>query len=431
MSPARPLSHLFALLVAQTLVVWNDNAGKLMLFGLGAAVLSRKGAINATSALAVLLVLPFILFAPVAGWLADRYPKTAVIRWTLAAQGIGIGIIGVGIAWQSYVIALVGFGLLALQSCFFSPAKQGILKELVGVRRLGFAVGLMELLTIGAILLGGYFGGLLFDRLTIASGDDPWLGGRWMSTVLAFSALLSLLVFLPVSRSKSGMQDTFQRSVFFRHFHDLKVVWRSGYLRCTAVGIAGAWFIGSLTVLVLMNLGHFLHEGEAGAATESGFLMALLGAGVVLGSGFSAQISRYSIQPGYAAIGVAVMLFSLLALGLVEPGAGWFRSLLVVLGIGSGLFIVPLNALLQERSPDGSRGRILSASNLLVNIGGVVAVILQWMLANWLELTISAQFIVMAFLLFPVAAATIYLLRSETAALWLRFVDMLVPGSPR
>lgn len=422
----RPLSHCAALLIAQTLVVLNDNAGKLMLFGLAAAVLSRQGSVNATSLLAVLLVVPFVIFAPVAGWISDRFAKTMVIRWTLAAQAMGIAVIAGGIGMESYFIALAGFGLLALQSCFFSPARQGVLKELVGKDRLAVAVGLMELLTVAAILLGGYAGGWVFDRLTVFFSGDPWSGGAVTAGLLGLSAMLSLLIFWPVPQTTAQMREPFRLDVFGRHFRDLLVVWRHGYLRYTALGVAFVWFIGGIMILILMNFGNVAHDGRAGAATESGLLMALLGVGIVIGSALAAHMSRAGVQPGYAAVGCVGMLVGLLLLTILPLGGGWFRLGLIFVGINAGLFMVPLNALLQERAPDNYRGRVLAATNLMVNIGGIAAVILQWTLNTVVGLTITAQIFALAVMVLPVMLLTLWLLRGETAWLILRLVALVI-----
>lgn len=421
----RPLIHCAALLTAQTLVVLNDNAGKLMLFGLAAAVLSHQGSVNATSMLAVLLVLPFVVFSPVAGWIADRFSKTMVIRWTLAAQVLGIAVIAGGIGMGSYAIALSGFGLLAIQSCFFSPARQGVLKELVGGDRLGVTVGIMELLTVAAILLGGYAGGLAFDGLTRFFSGDPWSGGAVTAGLLGLSAMLSLLIFWPVPPTTSQMQEPFRMNVFGRHFRDLLVVWRHGYLRYTALGISFVWVIGGMMILILMNFGNVANPGGSGAATESGLLMALLGIGIVAGSAVAAHVSRAGIQPGYTAVGSVGMLVGLLLLTMVPLGGGWFRVVLVFVGFSAGLFMVPLNALLQERAPDSYRGRVLAATNLMVNIGGIAAVMLQWTLNSVIGMTITAQIFALAVSVVPVMLLTLWLLRGETAWLVLRLIALL------
>lgn len=422
----RPLSHFAALLIAQVLVVLNDNAGKLMLFGLAAAVLSRQGSVNATSLLAVLLVIPFVVFAPVAGWLADRFPKTLVIRWTLGAQAVGIAVIAAGIGVGSYFISLTGFGLLAMQSCFFSPARQGVMKELVGKDRLGVAVGLMELFTVAAILLGGYAGGLVFDRLTVFFSGDPWSGGAVTAGLLGLSAMLSLLVFWPVPKTTSQMQEPFRWDVFGRHFRDLLVVWRYGYLRYTGIGIAFVWFVGGMMILILMNFGNEAYRGGAGAATESGLLMALLGIGIVAGSALASHVGRAGVQPGYAAIGCVGMLAGLLWMTALPLGGGWFRLALVLVGVAAGLFMVPLNALLQERAPDHYRGRILAAANLLVNFGGIAAAVLQWTLNSALGLSITAQIFAVAVMVLPVTLLTLWLLRGETVWLILRMIALMI-----
>ena len=94
----------------------------------------------------VLLVVPFILFAPLAGWMADRFSKKTVISATLLAQVGGLAVIAYGMYRQSLPISLTGFFLLAVQTIFFSPARYGIVKELVDTSQLGLAIGWIEML---------------------------------------------------------------------------------------------------------------------------------------------------------------------------------------------------------------------------------------------------------------------------------------------
>ena len=113
------------LLGSHTLVTFNDNLAKYMLLGLCGVLMSKAEFEQANVQIGILLVVPFILFAPLAGWLADRCPKKTVISSTLLAQVGGLGVIAVGMYQEQLSIALVGFFLLAVQTIFFSPASRG------------------------------------------------------------------------------------------------------------------------------------------------------------------------------------------------------------------------------------------------------------------------------------------------------------------
>ena len=120
---------------------------------------------NIEFVLAAMITVPFILLAPLAGYFSDRFSKRDVIRSCLVLQLLLFGFVAAAVAMRSVWLALLGFFLLAIQSTLFSPSKQGILKELVGSRRLGFANGLLSMLTMVGILGGMWLGGWWFDAL--------------------------------------------------------------------------------------------------------------------------------------------------------------------------------------------------------------------------------------------------------------------------
>jgi len=119
-------------------------------------------------------VIPFLLFAGPAGYLADRFSKTRVLQSTKALE-IAIMITGIGALVSHRVdLLLVVLFLLAVQANFFSPAKYGILPEMLGEAQLSRANGLLELTTFIAIVAGTSFGAFLFDR---SQGDPLRIGG--------------------------------------------------------------------------------------------------------------------------------------------------------------------------------------------------------------------------------------------------------------
>lgn len=397
------------LLAAQTQVIFTDNAAKLALIGLlqFPGIVSGDRGIVLVSLMAGLLVLPFILFAPIAGWLADRAPKRSLLNGLLVLQLVVVTWIGFCLYLKNLPGAIVGFGFLALQSCLFSPAKQGILKELVGEKRLGMAVGWMEMLGIAAILTGSLGGAWLFDSFTTGSAGDPWNGALLATAILGASSLVALGLFQPVVHTKSVSSDPFRPNLFWQHFSHFGRVWKERPLRLAALGNAYFFALGGVFYLSLVELGRELHGGGTGSATEAGILFAVLGAGVAVGSLTAAGISRKRIELGLVPIGSMMMMLSLLCIAFSEPNSTAFRIAIGGLGLASGLFVVPINAFLQARARDGERGRVISANNLLTNIAGIGAVVLQYYLSQSLGLTVSQQFL---FLALPSAAATVYIL---------------------
>ena len=180
-------------LFAQAQVAFNDNATKLILIGLVQWLLPANQAGQLVSVISLLLVAPFVLFAPFTGWLADRHARRDVMSASLWLQ-LAVMIVLCGATfWHSLPIAVGGFFLLGLQSAIMSPARWGMAKELGG-ENVGEAVGLMEMLGIVAILLGSLAGGFLID--TVAA----FVGGAWSAAVLVLGVLATGCV-----ASRSGL----------------------------------------------------------------------------------------------------------------------------------------------------------------------------------------------------------------------------------
>ena len=157
--PAQNHRSYVAMLAVQALNAFNDNFVKILLVAFAGVV--AKGTDLGSSMqlyLGAIFSMPYILFAPVAGWLSDRCSKQRVIFWMQVVQvlifAVFLGALLVHDAQPTLLASLGCFFLLATQAAFFSPAKMGIPKELVGSRRLGSASGMLQLTNFVGILAG-------------------------------------------------------------------------------------------------------------------------------------------------------------------------------------------------------------------------------------------------------------------------------------
>jgi acyl-[acyl-carrier-protein]-phospholipid O-acyltransferase/long-chain-fatty-acid--[acyl-carrier-protein] ligase len=400
---------LVALLFAQTQVVFNDNAAKLMLVAMAPLILPPREADITVGLVAALLVLPFILFSPFCGWLADRFPKQRILRDALLLQFLGMFLLMAALWFHSLPGAVAVFFLLALQSCLFSPSKQGALKEIVGEERLGQAVGWMEMLTICAILGGSLGGGWLLDQGT-KLGGDVWRGGFLAAAALTVLCLPALAAGRAIRTEPAHVKEPFTFSLFWNHVHDLRHVWSMVVVRRSALGVAYFYGLGGLLYLVIVQSGREAYAGSTAAAVETGILLAILGAGVAVGALTAVRRCRHGIDLGLIPVGGLMMPFVLLLLGLSEPASHLFKAGLFIFGVASGFFIVPLNATLQNEAPAGSRGRILAAGNLLSNLAGIAAVGCYLACSAWLGMESRAQMLLLAAVTFGVAIYLVVLL---------------------
>ena len=398
-------------LFAQAQVAFNDNATKLILIGLVQWLLSASEASRLISMISLLLVAPFVLFAPLTGWLADRYARRDVVSASLWLQ-LAVMILLCGAAFlHSLPLAIGGFFLLGLQSAIMSPARWGMAKELAG-ENVGEAVGLMEMLGIAAILLGSLAGGFFIDTVTPLVGS-PWSAAVLVLGVLAASCLVALLAFRNVPRRPALAPTPFGWQALFGHGQLLSALRKDRSLWRAALGDSVFYFVGGIVMLTLAQSGREMFPDGAGAARQTGLMLALLGAGVAAGSVFAARLSRRAINLGLVPFGALAMSAVFGILALLVPGSLLFLASLTALGVAGGLYLVPLATFLVDRSEEGERGRVLAASSMLSSIAGVLAVGAHRLTTAIFHLSTAQQFLLLAILMLVTALLAVRMLPQD------------------
>jgi len=366
---------LIGVLLVQAQNAFNDNFLKFTLISL-AAVVARGTTLGklAPHLLSALIPIPFILFAPIAGYLSDRFAKNRVIFWCVIAQ---LGIFGMVILsfYLNYLpLGIVAFFLLSVQSTAFSPAKQGILKELVGSIRLATANGLMQMLTMIGILAGIWVGGNWFGTL-LRNGSNPWSASMIPTLSITAIALIPISVRWIIQRTPEQSSEPFKKSIMFQHFHDLKELLSDPVLLRTVTGISYYWLVAFFIGVVIVNFGIAIHPdtstGEA--AKETSNIGLVIGIGMILGSVLVSFVSRKGINLKLVPIGGLGLTSGLLGAGLFSPGGLAFLISMSLIGFCGGFFLIPLTSFLQDRVEEETRGRMISAMALMTSLSGVLA----------------------------------------------------------
>ena len=347
----------------QFLGAFNDNVYK-MIVSVGAVELAANQLLGSRYlALAgAVFVIPFLLFAGYAGQLADRYSKTRVLQITKAFE-IAIMAVGmVALASHSLPMLLAVLFLLAAQANFFSPAKYGILPEMLDEAQITRANGLLELTTFAAIVLGTSAGSFLFARW---KGEPLVMGGM----LLGIAVIGSLTSWFIPQVASSGSREPFRWNPFGEVWEGTKRIRGERALWLTVAGISYFWFLGALFQMTVILAGsESLHLTE----TRIGLLVTALAIGIGAGSVAAGRLSGDHIEIGLVPLGAALLGASAILVGLAASFPG---TLIFLAGAGfaGGLFIVPLNAYLQENAPPAEKGRVLATNNFWNMIGVVAA----------------------------------------------------------
>lgn len=399
-----------AFLWTQFLGAFNDNVYKMIvsIMAVRVAVGGDHGGRYLAVAGAV-FVIPFLLFAGYAGQIADRCSKTRVLQVTKFFE-IAVMLTGVGALLSGRMEALlVVLFLLAVQANFFSPAKYGILPELMGESRLSRANGLLELSTFIAIVVGTSFGTFLFERWHA----DPL---RMGVTLLALAVVGSLLSLHIEKASAAGSSEPFHLNPFHEVIAGTRSLWREKPLLNSVLGISWFWFVGAIFQMALILAGkEVLHVSE----TQVGLLVTALAAGIGLGSILAGSLSGDHIELGLVPLGAALMGVSSMALGWTSD-YHWALVWLAGVGFAGGLFAVPLNAFLQERADPAEKGRILATNNFINMFGVIFASGVLWTLHDAMGWSPSAIFLALGAAMLGGSVYVAVLMPDRTARFLLR-----------
>ncbi len=392
-----------AVLLVQTLNAFGDNLIKLLIIGLALGVAAESAIGREMQVyLAIVFSAPYILLAPVAGYLSDRFSKNRVIITMQVVQLLCFaGFIfalrsRLGEASLWWCLAL--FCCVAVQSAIFSPARTGIIKELVGPQRLGRVNGLLQMTMMFGILAGIATGGWIYKHLR-DRGFDAWDAALYPVYGCALLSLMQVALSLTVRRTPNQPQVSYSHSLWYAHLTQLGAAFRIRSVGLAVSGMVFFWFMSYSVGTIMVGLGKELYPGDDGKATfEVSFMSAIVGVGVMLGGAIGGLVCRRKIELGvvpWAGLGIAA---GLLAGWLLPLGSSGLYAALAVVGVSGGIFLVPLSAFVQDRAPPDERARILSAGNLLdCLIGGVGGNVLVWIMLK-LGISSSAQLGIIGFI---------------------------------
>ncbi|HAD5239903.1 TPA: lysophospholipid transporter LplT [Salmonella enterica subsp. enterica serovar Typhi] len=334
---------MLSVIVAQFLSAFGDNA---LLFATLALLKAQFYPDWSQPVLQIVFVGAYILFAPFVGQIADSFAKGRVM---MVANGLKLaGAAGICLGVNPFV----GYTLVGIGAAAYSPAKYGILGELTTGDKLVKANGLMEASTIAAILLGSVAGGVLADWHVIAA---------LVACALAYAGAVAANLFIPkLVAARPG--QSWRLSAMTRSFFCACVVlWRNGETRFSLVGTGLFWGAG-VTLRFLLVLWVPVALGITDNATPT-YLNAMVAVGIVVGAGAAAKLVTLETvsrcMPAGILIGVVVAIFSLQHALLPA------YALLLLIGMLGGFFVVPLNALLQERGKKSvGAGNAIAVQNL-------------------------------------------------------------------
>jgi len=335
------------LLIAQFLSALADNA---LLFAAIALLAQLNSPQWHQPLLLQFFVISYIILAPFVGGIADAYPKGRVMFYSNAIKFIRSLSMLLGMQ-PLYAYAIVGVGAAA-----YSPAKYGILTELLPPKELVMANGWMEGSTVFAIILGSIIGGALAQF-------DPLVAIIIITGLYLLAAVFNRYIPLfPIDHKLTKKNPLFMIKDFW---HAFKVLWKDPEGQLSLAVTTLFWGAGASLRLIVIAWASYALQFNLEEATR---LTAMVAFGIAIGSVIAA---RYiSLKDSVRVLPAGILMGGFVMTMVVIHD--WHIAALIFLLIGalSGFFIVPLNALLQHRGHllIGA-GHSIAVQNFNENIG--------------------------------------------------------------
>lgn len=394
--------------ITQFLGAFNDNVFKQALV---LAILFRIGTEIDPNVLinfsALLFILPFFLFSALGGQLGEKYPKHRLIRIIKFAEILIMLLGAVSVLLANLPMMLAILFAMGSQSALFGPVKYSILPLHLAERELVGGNALVEMGTFVAIL-----GGTLVAGLLMSSEQWAW----WVSLSVLGFALAGFLASLRIPPTPAALPtlqldwNLLRQSGRILH---LGLVKQSKAVSRSLLANSWFWFLGAT---YLAQIPGFAHEYLSGDESVVTLILAVFSVGIASGSLLCERVAGKTVNLGLVPLGAAgLTLFGLLLwassgqmapgaeqLGwrelLTQPEAWWVMGCILGLGMFGGFYIVPLYALIQSRTDNHERSRVVAANNILNSLLMVISAIFAMLMLGVVGISIPQLFLVVSLL---------------------------------
>ena len=355
----------YTLLLAQFLSAVADNA---LLF----AAIALLNQLNAPSwhepLLREFFVISYIVLAPFVGPFADALPKGKVMFLSNGIKFFGCVLALLGVP-PLYAYAIVGVGAAA-----YSPAKYGILTEMLPPNQLIMANGWMEGTTVLAIILGPVFGSTI-------SATDPYFGIAIITAIYMLAAFFNYHIpKMPIDHCVEQRSFNFIMKDFW---HAFTTLWKDTQGQVSLAVTTLFWGAGATLQFVVLR---WADKNLGFAQTDATKLIAVLAVGIAVGSVIASMYVKLEKAANVLPAGIYMGILVVCMVFVHNPMVAAF--LLFSIGILAGFFLVPLNSLLQHRGHTLlGAGHSIAVQNFNENIGILLMLgAYTWMVGRNFEL---------------------------------------------
>ena len=375
--------------VTGALGAFNDNIfknGLAAMLVFNSAELAGLNTNQIVNLSAMTFILPFFLFSAMFGQFADKYEKSAQIRGIKLFEVIIMLAATLGFWLSNLPLLLVVLFMLGFQSTMFGPLKYSLIPQVLSRGELIGGNALVEMGTFVAILAGTIAGPLLMG----IEADWP----VWVSATALLVAIAGYLASRAIPEAKAVAPDLKINWNFISEtVRNISFIRENRVVLNSVLGISWFWFFGAT---FLVQIPSFSENTLGGDEKLMSTLLAMFIIGISSGSLMCEKLSRGQVEIGLVPLGALGLTYFGIDMYFASPEnlvaytglANWFSASgnwrivfdLLMIGIFSGFYIVPLYALVQQRTTPSHRSRVIAGNNILNALFMVIAAVIAMIL---------------------------------------------------
>ncbi|WP_213159337.1 MFS transporter [Pseudomonas carnis] len=393
--------------ITQLLGAFNDNIFKQSLILAILYKLSIEGDRSIwVNLCALLFILPFFLFSALAGQFGEKFNKDALIRAIKIGEIVIMAVGATGFLTNHLELMLLALFAMGTHSALFGPVKYSIMPQALHDDELVGGNGLVEMGTFLAILAGTIGAGIMMSSTHYAPV---------VAVAIVAVAVLGYLASRSIPRAAASTpQLRLDWNIFTQSWVTLRMgLGQTPAVSRSIVGNSWFWFVGAI---YLTQIPAYAKEWLYGDETVVTLILTVFSVGIALGSMLCEKLSGRKVEIGLVPFGsFGLTVFGLLLwwhsggfpqnvqandwLAVLSYGQAWW-VLFDILGLGvfGGFYIVPLYALIQSRTAENERARVIAANNILNALFMVVSAIVSILLLSVAKLSIPELFLVVSLL---------------------------------
>lgn len=308
------------------------------------------------STVSAALVLPYLLLSPYSGEIAERFQKQKIVRLMKLIEIPIVALAGVGFWIESVWIVLLAVLLMGTQSCLYSPAKYGLIRDVDGERGVAFGSGMFEMMAFLGILIGTIVAAYISEHYA-------W----WIVTiVMVVLALIGWWLSMILGIKEGNVEQTKESRNPIRFLvESYRFASKHKGLNKAVFGASLLWLLGGLLQMnVVLHCTRTLGMGN----TASSIILSMAAVGIAIGCSAAGKLIENRNKQNFIIGGLIGVALSLIFILIFKP-EGWVLGVLIFLiAFSGGIFQVPCLTIVQSANIGHKLGSMLAYLNLLTFI---------------------------------------------------------------